>query len=90
MHSQKHVSCNKSISILQQTCYQLANIMITFYGFQQLVDDKSVANCQYIEVLQVDCQNLLSTGLLQVIELNIIRRLEDLKIFEIVSWRFLL
>ena len=36
---------------------------------RQLVDDKSVASLS-IDLLQVGCQNLLSTGLLQVVSAN--------------------
>ena len=44
-----------SVDILQQTCYQQANITMQSHGFPQLVNDKSVASCQ------VDGQNLLSS-----------------------------
>ena len=46
--------CN---NLLQQT-----NIRMRSHGLWQLVDDKSVAG-----LLQVDCQTLLPTGLLQVV-----------------------
>ena len=36
------------------------------YGLRQLVNDKSVASLQQI-CLQVDFQNLLSTGFLQIV-----------------------
>ena len=35
------------------------------HDLQQLVNFESVTSCQFL--LQVDCQNLLSTGLLQVV-----------------------
>ena len=63
IHSQKHASYNKSVDILQQTCYQQANIRMCLHGLQQLVDDKCVASCQH--TCCVDCQNLLSTGFSQ-------------------------
>ena len=37
------------------------------HGLRQLVDDKPDASCEQIQLLQVDCQNLLSTGLLQLV-----------------------
>ena len=52
---------------------QQADIRMRSHGLRQLVDDKSVASCQQTccklstDLLQVDCQNLLSTGLLQVV-----------------------
>ena len=46
IHSQKRASYNKSVDILQQTCYQQADIRMRSPGWRQLVDDKSVANPQ--------------------------------------------
>ena len=46
--------------LLATTCYEQANIRMRSRGLRQLVDNKSVACCH-------DCQNLLSTGLLQVV-----------------------
>ena len=48
--------------------YQQADIRMRLHGLRQLVDDKSVASLLQVccKLLQVDCQNLLSTGLLQV------------------------
>ena len=38
---------NKSVDILQRTCYRQANITrIGSRGLRQLVEDKSVASCQ--------------------------------------------
>ena len=48
------------------SCHRLV-INEPISGWQKLVDDKSVAICQHADLLQVDCQNLLSTGLLQVV-----------------------
>ena len=45
-YSQKRASCNKSFDILQQTCYQQADIRMRFNDLRQLVGDKSVASCQ--------------------------------------------
>ncbi len=45
-HSQKRASCHKSVDILQQTCYQQADIRMRSHGLRQLVDNKSVASCQ--------------------------------------------
>ena len=47
IYSQKHASYNKSVDILQQTCYQRPNIRMCLHGLQQLVDDKSIASCQH-------------------------------------------
>ena len=57
--------CNKFVDILQQTCYQQADIRMRSHGLRQLVDDKSVASCE--QTCASCCQNLLSTGLLQVV-----------------------
>ena len=38
--------CNRFGDILQQTCYQQADIRMRSHGLRQLVDNKSVANCQ--------------------------------------------
>ena len=63
LHSQKFSSCYKSIDILQQLVttsqYQDAfTVLVTAF------DDKSVAGCHR---LVSSCQNLLVTGLLQVV-----------------------
>ena len=41
-------TCNKSVDILQQTCYEQADIRMSLNGWQQHVDGKSVASCQKI------------------------------------------
>ena len=46
-------------------CYQQADIKMRLHGLRQIVDYKSVAGCLHLS--QVDYQNLLSTGLLQVV-----------------------
>ena len=38
--------CNKFVDILQQTCFQQADIRMRLHGLRQLVDDKSVASCE--------------------------------------------
>ena len=40
-----HASCDKSVDILQQTCYQQTDIRTHLNGLPQLVDDKSVPSC---------------------------------------------
>ena len=56
------------LDILQQTCYQQADIWMRSRGLRQLVDDESVVDDKWsTDLLQVDCQNFLSTGLLQVV-----------------------
>ena len=47
------------------TCYQQADIKMRLHGLRQIVDDKSVAGHRHLS--QVDYENLLSTGLLQVV-----------------------
>ena len=39
-----HAGCNKSVDILQQTCYQQADIGTHLNGLQ-LADNKSVPSC---------------------------------------------
>ena len=59
----------KSVNLLQQSCYQkAADIGMCSHSLRQLVDDQSVASCQEKYLLQVGCQNLLSTDLLKVFE----------------------
>ena len=48
--------CNKSVDILQQTCYQQADIRMRSHGLRQLVDVKSVASCQ-----QTCCKLIVKT-----------------------------
>ena len=55
-----------AVNILQQTCYQQVDIRMRSHGVRLLVDDKSVASCQQT-CCKVYCQNLLATGLLQVV-----------------------
>ena len=52
------VQYDKSVYILQQTCYQKADIKMGSHGLQLLVEDKSVASCQQ-PCWQVDHTNLL-------------------------------
>ena len=56
LHSIKRSSSNKSGDILQQICYQQADIRMRSHGLRQLVDDKSVASCQ-----QTCCKLILKT-----------------------------
>ena len=62
--------CNKPVNIrpniLQQTCYQQADIRMRSPGLRQLVDDKSVASCQQT-CCKLFVKTLLSTGVLQVV-----------------------
>ena len=46
LHRQNSANCNKSVDILQQSCYQQADIRMRSRGLRQLVDDKCVASCQ--------------------------------------------
>ena len=56
------------LDTLQQTCYQQAVIWMRSRGLRQLVDDEFVLDDKWsTDLLQVDCQNFLSTGLLQVV-----------------------
>ena len=77
LHRQNSANCNKSVDILQQSCYQQADIRMRSHGLRQLVDDKSVASCQQIRCklivktcyLQACCkllQQVISTGLSQL------------------------
>ena len=59
-HSQKRASYNKPVDILQQTCYQQADIRMRSHGLRQLVDDKSVASFQ-----QTCCKLIVKTCNLQ-------------------------
>ena len=70
---------NNFVKILQQTCYQQADIRMRSHGLRQLVDDRFVvASCQHsTDLLQVDCQNLLSTGLLQVVSTSCNKSVND-------------
>ena len=54
------LSCKKSVDILQQTCYQQANVRMRLHSLRQL-DDKSGASCQqsYSCQIQVICRNFL-------------------------------
>ena len=52
----KRASCTKSVDILQQTCYQQADIRMRSHGLLQLVDDKSVASCE-----QTGCKLIVKT-----------------------------
>ena len=56
VHSKKRENCNKSVDILQQTCYQQADIRTRSHGLRQLVDDKFVASCQ-----QICCKLIVKT-----------------------------
>ena len=56
LHSHKLASSNKPVDILQQTCYQQADIRMRSHGLGQLVDDKSVASCQ-----QTCCKLIVKT-----------------------------
>ena len=48
----------KSVDILQQTCYQQADIRMRSHGLRQLVDDKSVAiRSLYVRLLRTYCDN---------------------------------
>ena len=42
--TKKRTGRNKSLDILQQTCYQQADIRIRSHGLLRFVDDKSVAS----------------------------------------------
>ena len=44
--TKKCASYNNSDNILQQTCYQQADIRMHLHGSRQLVDNTSVASCQ--------------------------------------------
>ena len=55
-----------AIDILQLTCYQQDDIRMRRHCLGQLVDDMSVASCQRLD-MRVHCQNVLSSGLLQVV-----------------------
>ena len=46
--------------------FEQTDMRMRLHGLRQLVNDKSVASLS-IDLLQVDCLNLLSTGLLQVV-----------------------
>ena len=56
LHSHKRARSNKSVDILQQTCYQQADIRMRSHDLRQLVDDKSVASCQ-----QTCCKLIVKT-----------------------------
>ena len=61
IHNKKHTGRNKTVDILQQTCYQQADIGRRSHGLRQLVDDKSVARCQLVLlvfVVVVNSKNL--------------------------------
>ena len=65
LQCQKHVSCNKSVDILRQLVttsrYQDAFSWLATACWRQVC-------CKLLaDLLQVDCQNLLSTGLLHVV-----------------------
>ena len=77
-----HVFCNRqSVDVLQQTCcYQQADIRMRLHGLRQLVNDKTVANCQQTCLLQVvstSC-NKSANGKLQ--QAFMILKLDDFKI----------
>ena len=55
-----YATASNTLSWTELTSWNQADVKM--HGFQQVVYDKSVAT----DVLQVDCQDLLSTGLLQV------------------------
>ena len=44
LDTKKRTRYNKSVDILQQTCYQQADIRVCSHGLRQLVDDKPVVN----------------------------------------------
>ena len=44
LHNKKRANCSKSVDILQQTCYQKADIRMSSHGLVQLVDDKPVTS----------------------------------------------
>ena len=46
LNSQKRASCNTFVDILQQTCYQQADVRMRLHGLRQRVGDKSAASCQ--------------------------------------------
>ena len=52
-----HRAKNAQVDILQQSCYQQADIRMRLRGLRQLVDDKSVASCQqtYCELIVKPC-----------------------------------
>ena len=52
-------TCRKSVHILVQTCHHLA-----VSGYVRMANLLQVVN----SLLQVDCQHLLSTGLLKVVK----------------------
>ena len=69
-HTIRIQSCNKFVNIFQETCYEQADIRMRSYGLRQLVDNEF----QLFQVVNIlvacDCQNLLSTALLQVDSTN--------------------
>ena len=66
MYKTKNAATSHSVDILQRTCYQQADIRTRSHGLRQLLEHKSVANCQKT-CCKFGCQNVLATGLLQVV-----------------------
>ena len=56
LHDHNRARFDKSVDILQQTCYQQADIRMRSHGLRELVDDKSVASGQ-----QTRCKLIVKT-----------------------------
>ena len=54
VHVRKRVSCNNSVDMLQQTCYQQADISMRLHGLRQFVDEQVCCKLS-TDLLQVDC-----------------------------------
>ena len=63
--SQKRTSCNEPVEILQQTCCQQADIKMRSNACDSLL--KTSLLQLSTDLMQGDCQNLTSTGLLQIV-----------------------
>ena len=64
-HTTKNAQVVTALLTSCNNLLQHADIRMRSHGLRQFVDDKSVASCRHIHLLQVNCRNLLSTGLLQ-------------------------
>ena len=64
LHSQTRASCSKSAAGLLSCCHQ-ADIRMRSHRLLWLDDNISAASCQQA-LLQVDCQDFLSTSLMRV------------------------